>query len=105
MDDAVIKILFTLFGLHAGVLTWVFRVAWNDVQMLKRELGEVRTNCVACQSSTLDAIRMLIDQRFDKIEELVERKVANGLEAGFTKMELNWINNGQLNPKKKKKDV
>ena len=103
MDDNMIKVFIGLFTLYAGVMSWLFKTGWTDIQRLKQELAEMRTNCVRCQSGTLDSIRTLIDERFDKIEGIVERKVQAGLEAGFTQMELTWINSGQLQPKNSRK--
>lgn len=104
MESDMIKLLMVLFGLYAGVMSWLFKTAWVDVQNLKKELGEIRANCTKCQAGTLDSIRTLIDERFDKIEELVERKVAMGLEAGFTKIELSWVNEGRISPKRTRKE-
>jgi hypothetical protein len=92
----MVKLIYALFGLYAGVMSWLFKTAWNDIQVLKKELGDLRAN----QAGTLDSIRNLIDERFDKIEEIVERKVQTGLEAGFTKIELSWVNEGRISPKK-----
>lgn len=102
MDE--LKILWALFGMYGGVMAWLFKTAWTDLQRLKRELAEMRNNCARCQSGTLDSIRTLIDERFDKIEEIVERKVQAGLEAGFTKIELSWVNEGRISPKRSKKE-
>lgn len=105
MDDRLVQVLFLLFGLYAGVMSWLFKTAWNDVQRLKQELSELRNNCAKCQAGTLDSIRTLIDERFDKIEEIMERKVQAGIEAGFTKIELSWVNEGRISPKKQKRDA
>lgn len=96
MDATLVKVLFSLFGLYSGVMSWLFRTAWGDIQQLKKELMEMNTNCAKCQIGTIESIRSLIDERFDRVEELVERKVQAGLEAGFTKMELAWINDGRI---------
>lgn len=97
--DSMVKLLYLLFGMYAGVMSWLFKTAWNDIQVLKKELSDTRTNCATCQAGTIGSIRDLIDERFNKIEEIVEQKI----EQGFTKMELTWINNGQISPKKTKK--
>ncbi len=101
MQDSIVKILFTLFGLYAGVMSWLFKTAWNDVQQLKKELSEIQANCTKCQTETLESIRELIDERFDKFMITVEQK----LEQGFTKIELSWVNEGRISPKKTKKDA
>ncbi len=100
MEDSLIKIFFVLFGLYAGVMSWLFKTAWNDVQRLKQELSEIRTKCTKCQAGTLESIRELIDERFDKFMITVEQKI----EQGFTKIELSWVNDGRISPKKQKKD-
>ena len=100
MDDKLVQILFLLFGLYAGVMSWLFKTAWNDVQRLKQELSEIRTNCTKCQAGTLESIRELIDERFDKLEVRLDEKI----DAGFTRNELNWVNDGRISPKKQKKD-
>lgn len=101
MEDRLVQVLFALFGLYAGVMSWLFKMAWNDVQRLKQELSDMRTNCAKCQSGTLDSIRELIDERFDKFAILVEQKI----EQFITKVELTWVNDGRISPKKIKKDV
>ncbi len=100
MEDRLVQVLFALFGLYAGVMSWLFKMAWNDVQRLKQELSEMRANCAKCQSGTLESIRELIDERFDKFMITVEQKI----EQGFTKIELSWVNDGRISPKKQKKD-
>lgn len=100
MEENIVKILFTLFGLYAGVMSWLFKTAWNDVQRLKQELSEIRANCTKCQAGTLDSIRELIDERFDKFMATVEQRI----EQGFTKIELSWVNDGRISPKKARKD-
>lgn len=101
MEDRLVQVLFALFGLYAGVMSWLFKMAWNDVQRLKQEQSEMRTNCAKCQAGTLDSIRELIDERFDKMEKLLDEKI----DAGFTRNELNWVNDGRISPKKQKKDT
>jgi len=100
MEDRLVQVLFALFGLYAGVMSWLFKMAWNDVQRLKQELSEMRTNCAKCQAGTLDSIRELIDERFDKFEGLVEQK----MEQIITKVELTWVNDGRISPKRTKKE-
>lgn len=99
MTPDAIKTFFVLFGLYAGVMAWLFKTAWADIQALKREVGAIRENCVKCQSSTIEAIHTQIDERFDKIEQLIDHKI----DAYMTKVELNWINNGQIPPKSSRK--
>lgn len=101
MEDRLVQVLFALFGLYAGVMSWLFKMAWNDVQRLKQEQSEMRTNCAKCQAGTLDSIRELIDERFDKLEVRLDEKI----DAGFTRNELNWVNDGRISPKKQKKDA
>lgn len=101
MDDRLVQVLFLLFGLYAGVMGWLFKTAWNDVQRLKQELSELRNNCAKCQAGTLDSIRELIDERFDKFAVIVEQKI----EQFITKVELSWVNDGRISPKKQKRDV
>lgn len=101
MDDRLVQVLFLLFGLYAGVMSWLFKMAWNDVQRLKQELAEMRTNCVKCQSGTLESIRSMIDERFDKFE----REISEKIDSGFTRNELNWVNDGRISPKRSKKDI
>jgi hypothetical protein len=100
MEDIVMKILFLLFGLYAGVMSWLFKMAWDDVQRLKQELNELWSGCAKCQTGTLESIRELIDERFDKFMITVEQKI----EQGFTKIELTWVNDGRISPKKQKKE-
>lgn len=99
MTPDAIKTFFALFGLYAGVMAWLFKTAWADIQTLKKEVGAIRENCVKCQSSTIEAIHAQIDERFDKIEQLIDHKI----DAYMTKVELNWINNGQIPPKSSRK--
>lgn len=100
MEDRLVQVLFALFGLYAGVMSWLFKMGWNDVQVLKKELSDMRSNCAKCQAGTLDSIRELIDERFDKLEVRLDEKI----DAGFTRNELNWVNDGRISPKKQKKD-
>lgn len=100
MEDGLVKVLMALFGLYAGVMSWLFKMGWNDVQVLKKELSDMRSNCAKCQAGTLDSIRELIDERFDKLEVRLDEKI----DAGFTRNELNWVNDGRISPKKQKKD-
>lgn len=100
MDEMLVKILFVLFALYSGVMSWLFKMNWNDVQRLKQGLSEMRTNCAKCQAGTLDSIRELIDERFDKLEVRLDEKI----DAGFTRNELNWVNDGRISPKKQKKE-
>lgn len=93
MDEMLVKVLFVLFGLYSGVMSWLFKMNWNDVQALKREVG-------ALKSETLESIRNLIDERFDRFEERVDEKI----EGGFTKLECAWMNDGRISPKKQKKE-
>ena len=99
MTDTLIKILLILFGLYSGVLTWLFKLAWSDIQALKSEQARIKENCSKCQSATLDSIRELIDERFDKFEKLLDTKI----DGAFQRNELNWINDGRIAPKHPKK--
>ena len=94
MDEMLVKILFVLFALYSGVMSWLFKMNWNDVQALKKEVSSLK-------SETLESIRSLIDERFDRFEERVNEKI----EGGFTKLECTWMNDGRISPKKQKKDA
>lgn len=89
MDETLVKVLFSVFGLFAGVISWLFKVMWNDVQRLKER-----------QAGSLESIRELIDERFDKFERTLDEKI----DAGFTRNELNWVNDGRISPKRARKD-
>ena len=50
MDEMLVKILFVLFALYSGVMSWLFKMNWNDVQALKKEVSSLK-------SETLESIR------------------------------------------------
>jgi len=87
--DLALKILFLLFSLYAGVMTWLFKTAWQDIQNLKRDYASLKTE-------TLESIRALLDERFDRFEERLDEK----FDASFTKLECTWMNEGRISPKK-----
>lgn len=88
--ELAIKILLVLFGLYAGVMSWLFKTAYADLQNLKKEVANIKND-------TMDSLRRLLDDRFNVFEERLDEK----LEAAFTKLECTWMNEGRISPKKK----
>ncbi len=116
MTDTLTKILLILFGLYSGVLSWLFKLAWSDIQnlkasqakispedikILKIEQDKLKENCTKCQSATLESIRELIDERFDQFERRLDTKI----DSAFQRNELNWVNEGRIPPKHPKKST
>jgi hypothetical protein len=97
MEDWVVKILFVIFGLYSGVMSWLFRTVWNDLKHAKDEIKNMHEEMIELRSSNLLQIREQIDERFAGMERLIETK----MNEGFTKLELMWINEGRLQPKRR----
>lgn len=87
MSDLVIKSLFALLGLYTGVLSWLLKTAWNDIQCLKSDIHKVK-----------EEIDRDIERRFDAFLSQLDAK----LDAWWAKIEVNLMNDGRIPPKSRR---
>ncbi len=98
MEDWIIKLLFLLGGLYSGVMSWLFRTAWNDLKHMKEDNQKMHEELIEIKNTNMLKIKEQFDAWLKDIEKLIETKLVEG----FTKMELNWINEGRIQPKRRK---
>ncbi len=98
MEDWIIKLLFLLGGLYSGVMSWLFRTAWNDLKYMKKDNQKMHEELIEIKNTNMLQIKEQFDAWLKDIEKLIETKFVEG----FTKMELNWINEGRIQPKRRK---
>ncbi len=85
MSDITLKVLFTVLGLYTGVLSWLLKTAWNDIQSLKSEIHKIRAD-----------VSQDLDRRFDQFLRELDHK----LDSWWAKIEVNLMNDGRIPPKR-----
>ncbi|MDD3535181.1 MAG: hypothetical protein PHC50_03430 [Candidatus Cloacimonetes bacterium] len=88
MNDLATKIFFTLFTLYAGVLSWLLKTAWSDIQNLKKDIRKIKED-----------IDRDLDRRFDLFLSQLDAK----LDSWWAKIEVNLMNDGRIPPKSRPK--
>lgn len=99
MDNIVVKVLFGLFGLYAGVMSWLFKTAYSELKELKKEHNELKLIVNGLRSAIIDDFESILDKRFDKYLEQLDEK----LNSWWSKIECNLMNDGRLPPKRNSK--
>ena len=92
MEDWLVKLLLLLFGLYSGVMSLLFRTVWNDLKHMKEDNQKIHEELIELKYTILLQIKEQYDAWLKDIEKLIETKFVEG----FTKMELNWINEGRI---------
>lgn len=100
MNDMLIKLLFALFGLYAGVMTWLFKTAYQEHKDLKKAHEELKLMANGLRSAIMDDFETTLDRRFDRYLDQLDTK----LDAWWSKIECNLMNDGRLPPKRSKRD-
>lgn len=99
MSDLLIKILFTLLSLYAGVLTWLARTAWQNIHENAKSIENIRLTCAACKEESHEDTEKEVQKLVDKISEMIDEK----LDAWWAKIENNLMNDGRLPPRRRNK--
>ncbi len=100
MDDVFFKLLFILFGLYAGIMSWLFKTTFTDFKELKKAHDELKLVVNGLKSAIMDDFETILDKRFDRYLEQLDTK----LDLWWSKIELNLMNDGRLPPKRSKRD-
>lgn len=101
MNDLTLKILFTLFGIHVGVLTWLGKTAWTKIHENAKEIEKLKLNCAACKKEYHDETSHEMKELLDQISAMIDEK----LDAWWVKIENNLMNDGRLPPKRRNKST
>lgn len=100
MNDLLLKILFTLLGLYIGVLSWILKSAWAQIQAHAKELEHIRLECANRQKCLQDTNQESLDDLLAKISAMIDTK----LDAWWNRIENNLMNDGRLPPKRRQKN-
>ncbi len=97
MNDMLIRVLFLVFGLYAGVMSWLFKSVWSEFRELKKDHDDLKLKVAGLRAEILTDV----DQKFDAFLGQLDGK----LDGWWNKIECNLMNDGRLTPKRTKKDT
>ncbi len=100
MNDLLVRILFVLFALYAGVMSWLYKTAYTEHKELKRAHEDLKLMVSGLKSAIMDDFEATLDKRFDRYLEQLDTK----LDSWWNKIECNLMNDGRLPPKRTKRD-
>lgn len=96
MTELTSKLLFLLFGLYVGVLSWILKTAWDMIRSHGSEIERIRLECSRCQQSMHTDTTAEISELLAQISTMIDTK----LDAWWSKIELNLMNDGRLPPRR-----
>ena len=91
-------ILFLLFGLYCGVMTWLFKTAWSDIQCLKTKYEDIQKRLSDLRSQITIDLQQSLSDRFDKFFGQLDER----LDSWWKGIENNLMNDGRLPTKTRK---
>lgn len=95
------KVLFVLFGLYAGIMSWLFKSTYQEFKELKRAHEDLKLVVSGMKSVIMDDFEKILDKRFDRYLEQLDEK----LDSWWSKIECNLMNDGRLPPKRNTRQI
>lgn len=97
MDDLLIKILFVLFGLYSGAMTWFFKGVYAEHKQLQKKHAELSEKVASIRNQMMLDWQDKMERQFGIYLEQIDAK----LDAWWNKIECNLMNDGRLPPKRR----
>lgn len=97
MEENLIKLLFLLFGLYAGVMSWLFKNVYSELKELVKDHENLKLKIAELRGSILSDV----DVKFDAFLGQLDTK----LDSWWAKIENNLMNEGRIAPKRTKKEI
>lgn len=96
MNEMLVRVLFILFGLYAGVMSWLFKSVYQDFKVLREDHAALKEKVSGLRAEIGDDFEELFDRYVARLDEK--------LDAWWNKIECNLMNDGRLPPKRAKKE-
>lgn len=96
MDEMLVRVLFVLFGMYGGVMTWLFRSVYDEFKLLKAEHTALKLKVEGLRAEIGDDFEELFDRYVTRLDEK--------LDAWWNKIECGLMNDGRLPPKRAKRE-
>lgn len=96
MTDLYAKVLFLLFGLYVGILTWILKTAWDMIRSHAADLEKIRLDCSRCQLLMHTDTSAEIQDLLAQISTMIDTK----LDGWWARIEVNLMNDGRLPPRR-----